>query len=261
MGLMRNEKRLKILNPISGRMVSAADPEVHISRLAHFGSGMGVDLTGLHPPYSAKSLRSLRTRNGTDIAVAFGSHDEGLELPVGILDASRNTIDEAGAPEAPTTQAIFELDHRYPYLHAGYGSEKSIDRGVVAKDINAEAYGPHGLGHKERWGENTGLSHRDAAQRTRNVFRQLAAVDRRVPRHGGLSSEARDLLTHGLANPDPGYLAKTRRNAPNHLGAQFVKVEHSEGEIPFGDPGGIHDMIDLTTGTWAKIHPDEYFPD
>lgn len=265
MGLMRNEKGLKILNPASGRMVSAADPEVHISRLSHFGSGMGVDLTGLNPVYVSKTLSADSRRSW----LGFGSHDEGLELPPGILHAAGSTIRNSGASQNHINQAVSELDHRFPYLHRGVGSDSTgLVRGSVQKDINALLAGPdepslklgdqhleHDNGHTERWGGETGLSHRGAAQRAREVFRKFAPIHSRIPRHGGFPSEASDLLAHGLANPDRDSLSRTRRMFPHNLGPQFLHVAVEDGGQT------VNDMVDLKTGTWAKIHPDEYFPD
>lgn len=274
--LLRNIKGMNILDHASGRMKSPANPEVHIGRLAHFGAGMGVDLTGLSPKYSSKHMHVNRfysesTPSGfpEDQNVDFDSHDEGLELPYGVLSASRTAINNTDAPKSIIYQAQREITHRSPYSHSGWGSRSpDIDHGVVDKLLNSYVHGPdhptdesdiplrNSFRHTEWWGSETGLSHGGAAQRTREAFRNLASIDRRV--HGGFSPEAKDLMEHGLANPDPRSLDRIRSNSPHYLGPQFLLVGLDDPNI---SGPGFRDMIDLKTGTWAKIHPDEYFPD
>lgn len=90
------------------------------------------------------------------------------------------------------------------------------------------------------------------------------------------SPRVRQIMEHALANPMP--MPKMRGNNPERFSPQFLKIIQKprpggESWLADGDAGSpaeitrlyghtqhTQDVIDLKTGTWAKIHPDEYFP-
>jgi hypothetical protein len=209
--------------------------------------------------YFAPNRRGLPVpRNQVDVH----EHDEGLIHTEGHLDeaveAVRNSLPVAQYMDSDADSAVGHLvSTRMPYHHsidiipgepgwrnehAGYSSKLIENSHKDSFDVTSQT---------ARWqafGDDT----------QSNNFRE-AMGDLRHRVRGVLldpsSERARQIMQHALANPVRN--PRDRGINPEKYSPQFLKViKGSENFLEEFD----EDVIDLKTGTWAKIHPDEYFP-
>jgi hypothetical protein len=262
MGLLRDSKST-IIDPSTGRLSRAGDPEYHIKRLQDFSAGMGFDITSLKGDVTNKGLHSY-----TDIEVPepissnllFSVHDEGLDTPHSVIQAADKAIKSEYGTERNsqiTQPAWEELWHRSPYNVFSTDSGNTGDIYKRAVD-HSPRYG-FGSGITETWDtENSeGMephlanhpNFQSALKNTRYKFK-VENMERSAP-----GRDVIDVVQQALRNPDEKALQHILRTKPHLHSGQFVNVGYV-------DDSGLRksDMLDLGTGTWAKIEPDGYFP-
>jgi len=261
-------------------------------------SGPNLHIAENRPGYSSKVLVNnyLDPRKRYDPLIqnfAFDRHDEGLTTPRGVMMASQATyrdslrdqgrdqgVDYSGSHIAKfdSDKGYNELTHRMPYQelvtsapqHRTRGQNPSVPmRGELYKAVNRGSILPFNL-LKETWGDNiprwrgveteettedvgSHPSRRDALNSIESRFRSINFQNREDVRPQ--TPENRERLQYALDNPNEESLRFFRRTSPNMLGPQFVNVWHM-------DESGrrYEDMLDLQTGNWAKLDPEEYFP-
>jgi len=262
MGLLRNTSGLIIPSVVHpGLRGRADDPEFHISRLNHFGKGMGLDLTSVHPQFSDKTL--LSTEDSERENLEFDSHDEGLQLPRGHIIAANEAAAWATDYDPEVMgRAYSEIDHRAPYQHqvtAGIPETPDEDFSISEDISKHSADGESRTYLKSSWNvprrhRTTGYNpnfdtHKDAMKDISSRFNEFNR------NRQGTSSDVADLVSRSINNPDLNRMSRLRRVAPQMLGPQFLRVIFSDTDHVVGD------SIDLKTGNWAKIDPEGYFPD
>jgi hypothetical protein len=272
MGLLRNASGLIIPSVVHhGLQGRADDPEFHISRLNHFGKGMGLDLASVHPHFSGKTLYS--TGNSEHEELEFSSHDEGLQLPRGRIDAASTTASSVTDYDPGVkARAGNEIAHRGPYQHwvdAGIpevpDEDFSISEDIIKRISNGKSSElPRGELLRSSWnvprrnrtqGYNPNFdTHKDAMKDIRSRF-QEGNRNRQ-----GTSADVSDLVSRSINNPDSNKMGRIRRVTPHMLGSQFLGVNYSDS-FSYSAEDDINDVIDLKTGNWAKIDPEGYFPD
>ena len=265
MGLLRNASGLIIPSVIHPNLRGRADdPEFHISRLQHFGKGMGIDLTSVHPQHPQFSNKELiSTGDSENDYLDFNSHDEGLQLPIGhILAANTATSRATDYDPGVLLRAYNEIDHRAPYQHrVNAGLPETPDEDFsISEDISKHiADGESRTYLKSSWnvprrhrtqGYNPNFdTHEDSMKDVRSRFNEFNR------NRQGRSSDVSDLVSRSINNPDLNRMSIFRRLDPHMLSPQFLSVRHSEND------NLDTDHIDLETGNWAKIEPEGYFPD
>lgn len=272
MGLLRNASGLLIANQTGVRPGRADDPEFHIKRLQHFGQGMGIDLTSTHSTFSNKHLDSGFYSPTSDL-VTFDTHDEGLHLPSGHIEAAYDTLEESypqpDEDEDARFEAIDELYHRAPYrtdAHMDFKEHPEI-RGTTHKHLSRDIDG-RGPNAMHEWGDKS----RSTLPRSylpplhatyKDAFNQLTTDFRGFNRNReAVKPEVGQLVTRAINNPNVNVLSAMKRKRPYTLGSQFLGV-NAYKDTPINDDDWLkgQDVIDLKTGTWAKIDPEGYFPD
>jgi hypothetical protein len=265
MGLLRNASGLMIPDS-TGRLGRADDPEFHIRRLNHFGQGMGIDLSSTHPQFSNKRLGSWEGYDEEDLD--FDSHDEGLQLPQGHMDAAVEALWNNRALNGELrTRGNNELYHRSPYTH---NFTSSIPRtpngpshieGTIHKDVSdptklEHSYllsfinGEHSTFHDPS--DTVHDNHKDAMQAISSRFQEFNR------NRQGTRADVSALVSDSINNPNQSHMQQ-RRRTPSLFSSQFLKVGHYPQHSD--DFGVLEDNIDLKTGNWAKIDPEGYFPD
>lgn len=247
MGLLRNARGLIIPDAFGGKPGRADDPEFHIRRLHHFGQGMGVDLASTHPNFSRKHIaRSIASNIPTDF-FNMDSHDEGLHLPQGQLNAASDAIQlEMGDEHPQFDKTLFELHHRAPFHNFVTASPRGM-RGSISKDISD---GDRFATISEPWDQQTSQPFKDADKLIRSEFGNQNR-NRSIPSNAILA-----IVDRSLQHPAEESMRASRRQFPSELSPQFLSVRHFED-----DNDNLHtDQIDLETGNWAKIDPEGYFP-
>jgi hypothetical protein len=269
MGLLRSASGLIIPSVVHhGLQGRADDPEFHISRLNHFGKGMGIDLTSVQPQFSGKTLYS--TGNSEHEDLEFNSHDEGLELPRGRIDvASTSASSATDYDPGVKARARNEIAHRTPYQHrvdAGLpevpDEDFSISENIYKFMSDGESSDRSSELLRSSWnvprrnrtqGYNPNFdTHKDAMADIRSRFEEGNR------NRQGTSADVSDLVSRSINNPDSNKMGRMRRVYPHMLGSQFLGVNYSDS---YHIDDNLNDVIDLKTGTWAKLDPDEYFPD
>lgn len=279
MGLLRNASGLIIPSAAASMSGRANDPEFHIRRLQHFGSGMGIDLASVHPQFSSKKLISSEDSYDGDEDLDFNSHDEGLQLPEGHIRSARKAVSQATEydPEV-RVGAQHELDHRGPYLHrfaAGLPQVPDEDfsiSGDIYKDITDPTSAlPSGylvsILNRDKKTSNfiparTRIIHPEGDEthhdNYKDAIKSLSSRFKEFNRNRqGTSADVSDLVSRSINNPDSNRMGRMRRITPHMLGSQFLQVTH----YPYQSAEGEVDHIDLKTGNWAKLDPEGYFPD
>lgn len=264
MGLLRNASGLIIPSSTAGRSGRADDPEFHISRLNHFGQGMGIDVASTHHTFSGKNLASFEGHD--DEEFSFNSHDEGLQLPMGHIDAARSAINNSLPDHMEDLRkgAVRELDHRRPYIQrvhtgssrSGGAGDLSDIRGTIYKDTHGPTPGGHpSRGILGRWGQEwrhlPASTHKDAIKDISSRFQEFNR------NRTGPSADVANLVSSSINNPNEQTAEYLRREVPSIFSSQFLGIMH----FPQDESKEFHDHIDLKTGTWAKIDPEGYFPD
>ena len=271
MELLRNARGLIIPSASASGSGRADDPEFHIRRLQHFGSGMGIDLASAHPQFSSKALSSYEDLYDGDEDLDFNSHDEGLQLPEGHIRSARKAVSQATDHDPEVrARAQYELDHRSPYLHrfaAGLPRVPDEDfnlSGDIYKDVVTDTTSvlPSGylmsMLNRDR---NTPHSDLDATHHDnyKDAIKTISGRFQEFNRNRqGTSADVSALISRSIDTPSPSKMDRQRRLDPHTLGSQFLKVMHLPSAI---DGERKVDHIDLKTGTWAKIDPEGYFPD
>ena len=252
MELLRNASGLMI--PIgSGRSGRADDPETHISRLNHFGQGMGIDLSSLSsglPQFTSKSLRYVTgSDNPSRGSIDFDSHDEGLESTAGhIANAEHllhSNLDKYNEPFDRSASA--ELDHRSPYHHLSGIIEDGSMQGYVRKQTNRNS------DIFSSWNERNAkgpVTLKDSMIEARSGFGEYSR-NRQGPNAHVSKMVDRVINTNEMSPAGSSLL----RNYPHYFSPQFLNAHI------IGTDGHVTDQIDLKTGNWAKIDPEGYFPD
>lgn len=287
MGLLRNSKST-IIDP-SGRTVRAGDPEYHIKRLQEFSAGMGFDITtgmgfditSLKDDVTAKRLtHDVHTNHkNVDSNLFFKVHDEGLETPQSVISAADKKIKEIYGVERNnkiTQPAWEELWHRSAYNV--FASKDNGDTGsygdIYKRVVNHSPGHDFGSGITEFWNTldldseeaqlarmetHNGLetavgsdqNFQSALKNTRYKFR-VKNRERTAP-----NQDVIDVVQQALRNPDEKTLQHILRTKPHLHSGQFVNVNYINDNLSTETQ---HDVLDLGTGTWAKIKPDGYFP-
>lgn len=68
-------------------------------------------------------------------------------------------------------------------------------------------------------------------------------------------------VVSGLGSMVPDeHLMKIRNRSPHLVDPKYLKVDATTGISSWRSPDYYGDVIDLSTGTWAKISPDQFFP-
>lgn len=268
MDLLRNSSGLMIPDS-TGRLGRADDPEFHIRRLNHFGQGMGIDLSSTHPQFSGKRLGSWEGHDTEDLD--FDSHDEGLQLPQGHMDAAGLALWDNTSIGELRRRGNNELYHRSPYRH---NFRSNIPRtpngpshieGTIHKDVSdptkLDSSYLTSLMNLEypTYSDSSSTVHdnyKDAIKSLSNRFNNFNRNRK------GTSADVSALVSSSINNPDPGHIRRINKVAPSLLGSQFLKVGHYPQHPDDPDDFAVlEDSIDLKTGTWAKIDPNGYFPD
>ena len=267
MGLLRNASGLIIPSVVHpGLRGRADDPEFHISRLNHFGKGMGLDLTSVQPQFSGKTLLSTEDSENEDLE--FNSHYEGLQLPRGHTNAAiKSAVNATDYDPGVKERAGNEIDHRAPYQHQVFAGlpevpdedfsisesiSKFISDGESSDLLRSSWWVPK---RNRTQGYNPNFdTHEDAMKDIHSRF-QEGNRNRQ-----GTSADVSDLVNRSINNPDSNRMGRVRRVAPHMLGSQFLGVTYSDHYSDFAEDD-LNDVIDLKTGTWAKLDPEGYFPD
>lgn len=255
------------------RTFRLADPEAHIRRLSSFTAGMG-NVASTHPVFSSKTMYISPTRGGLHVPsnrVQVDEHDEGLIHTSGHLQESataalrlgyKNVDDyinrlRSGNVDTDYSSASTHLHStRMPYSHhvdiipgePGWRNEHDGSTEKLIADENDEDFGFTREG--ARWqvfGDDTQSNNfreamGDLRHRVRGVLRDPS------------SPRARQIMEHALANPV--HQPRLRGYEPERFSPQFLKIIQQSRR----GHDAAEDVIDLKTGTWANIHPDEYFP-
>jgi hypothetical protein len=257
MGLLRNASELIIPDAFGGKPGRGNDPEFHISRLNHFGQGMGVDLSSTHPLFSRKHIA--RSPDGARDLFSVNSHDEGLQFSVGHLTASGDSMMEHEDSEPRNNsldhiidmdEALFELQHRGPFKVRADTYPVGGIHGSIMKEISD---GGFHTSTSEPWGSHGPQSFKDADKLIRTEFANRNR-NRTAP-----STRQLEMVNRSIAHPNEESLRNTSRKNPFELGPQFLSVRHWQRDWENDEVAKDH--IDLKTGTWAKIDPEGYFPD
>lgn len=235
------------------------DPEAHIRRLSSFGAGIGVNLTSTHPVFSHKSMWIApdggpfgspgEPRNTLD----FDEHDEGLIHTVGHLRESLGTIVNQNRgrhipPEVSLNAVAHLTGTRVPFQHNATiipditGRYPNEIAGLTSKLMTTDAGDVQP--HKQHWdgyADDTGQD---------SNFRKKVSEFRERMRGQVVSpgKEAIEVANNAINNPTRDQAFRVAN--PEKFSSQFVKIVTPTDQ----------DVIDLHTGTWAKIGPDEYFP-
>ena len=256
MDLLRNSSGL--LLPIgSGRLGRAEDPETHITRLNHFGQGMGIDLSSTHPQFSSKSIRSLKAGSYKAFGnVLFDSHDEGLEPSEGHIANVRPLINEMlPKDDSPSFFDVWdELSHRSPYHHQTHINEDGDVAGTSYKETSASSYDPEDGNRRpidSSW--NGGPS--NFKDSMKGISRSFQDFNRNREHPGANVSRMANRLIN--TNEISYHGRSLLRNSPHYFGPQFLHVGVSDND----DSRDLDDQIDLKTGNWAKLDPKGYLPD
>ena len=244
MELLRNASGL-MLTIGSGRLGRADDPETHISRLNHFGQGMGIDLSSTHSQFSSKKLTSYEGLPEGDY-LNFDSHGEGLQLPRGqIISAHSSFAKEAKERDYDhliRMRAWNELEHRAPYGHrvASHikGAEDDFNiMGEIRKDVNDPTSGESSRSFLSSWGaekeRNNQVNqfaidhtfndtHKDAMQDVSSKFEQFNR-DRQ-----GTGRDVSSSVSRAINTPDIRGMEGYSRKFPHMLGSQFLKIVHHD---------------------------------
>jgi hypothetical protein len=282
MALIRNsrERLDDVTRP--GHKFDIRDPEAHIRRIAHFAAGLGADVTSTHPRFSSKTMSfgnainiSTNEPAGSVDSLTFSEHDEDHPFPEGIIsgaDARLHDMRAKGLLDKPKLiMASYELDNQRPFSHWNstllhpdapnqrfnriVDRDTSLIRGSISKAITPSQLGgsitlPTSI--NVDWGEaNGGKSFRDAQQEARRKvfeFNQSRIIDPEIEATIGRA------LRNPLESGSGRGLVPTRLNDPEAFGPQFAKIK---GILP-GE--NMEDVIDFKSGTWAKISPEDYFP-
>lgn len=257
MGLLRDSKST-IIDPSTGRAVRAGDPEYHIKRLQDFSAGMGFDITSLKDDVTDKHLQS---GIGTEQPeyhysnLLFKVHDEGLETPQSVISAADKKIKEIYGVERNnkiTQPAWEELWHRSGYNVFSTDTGRLGD--IYKRIVNHSPRHGFGSGITEEWDtlnseDNSHIqpNFQTALKNSRSKFR-VENMERSAP-----SRDVIDVVQQALRNPDEKTLQHILRTKPHMHSGQFVNVNVDASDVS-------NDVLDLKTGTWAKIHPEGYFP-
>lgn len=259
MGLLRNASGLIIPSAAIGGSGRADDPEFHIRRLEHFGKGMGINLTSTYPSFSGKDLNTYgdgQTYPDGQIGenLKFNSHDEGLHLPTGHMEAAHEAVYDhtSGGMQELRNGALDELSHRSPYRTyvvadpPGHWDPNKF-HGVLVKSTSDGRDHARGWGHKEA-SEDT---YADAMKGVSSRFQDFNS------NRTGTPANISNLVSKVINIPNERLIRATRAMFPHKLSSQFLGVSHLYGDF---DDKDLHDQVDLKTGNWAKIDPEEYFP-
>lgn len=297
--LLRNAEDFQVEDPYTKKMVRGMDPEVHIRRLQHFGEGAGIDLVKVHPRTSTKMLdysepgKYIRGRHPDppdhvfDITATSAIHDEGTAVQTGVTEVAdwvENLRKDVPISDRMSVASKFgaELDHRggtVVQLHENYGIPRL--QGFVTKNVNpigldefkrnnADPFSisahwrkdyPHPIHeYEEEYGPIfTGNNIIDALNNVQGRFKEINRS------RGPLDDHIRRMVEHAIQNPNPRGLRRISRKSPHTLSSQFVKVTGLGGRrLSESNRSWVEspaDVIDLSTGNWAKIDPEGYFPD
>jgi len=275
MGLLRNTD-FTITDPETRKQVRAGDPEYHIRRLQHFGAGLGVDLTSTKDYFTNKRIFMTGPNHGDDTRslgsnrLKFDAHDEGLQVPWGIMDSAIADLQKNNAHNLEEVHN--EILHRSPFDvdandHHHGPIEHAATEGMVIKhvndtteydDVNSLTWSSWDNYRKNNNDERSRsyTNYKEGMTSVEGSFRHLNA--KRIPP----SREIMDQADDALRNPDKDMLSFYLRNRPHALSGQFVGITMPGPRGIFSAEEPAHtDMLDLKTGTWAKIHPEGYFPD
>ena len=249
----------------TGRSGRADDPEFHIRRLNHFGQGMGIDLASTHPQFSGKRLGSWEGHDTEDLD--FNSHEEGLQLPQGHMDAAGQALWDNTSIGELRRRGNNELYHRSPYRHNFTSSithspnEPSPIKGSISKDVSDptkldSSYLTSFMNLEyPTYSDSSSTvhdNHKDAIKSLSSRFNNFN-MNRQ-----GTSADVSALVSSSINNPSQAIMQE-RRSIPSLFSSQFLGVGHYPYES--GDFDELEDSIDLKTGNWAKIDPEGYFPD
>lgn len=265
MGLLRNVNEswidiagdgpLGVFNP--KRTFRANDPEAHIRRLESFGAGIGVNLTsnrGFSNKTMITSPRGDASGIPKNVLLGFDEHDEAFPYTRGHLAESVNTlikdVQELRYPEPLAWKVDDNLaGTRSPFHHNAeiipdiqYRRYPNEISGETAKNLADPEGGVSTF--RQNWGayEDEQLKESNFKERTAG-FR--GDIRQRIVSPGRDVSE---VIENMLRNPTRDSFKRV--NNPEMFSSQFVKIITPHGQ----------DVVDLGTGNWAKIDPDEYFP-
>jgi len=268
MGLLRNstESWIDIDNNGRGfdpsRKFRLNDPEAHIRRLTSFGAGMGVNLSSTRPAFTNKVM--IIGANGgysgePNNRLEFDEQDEGLIHPVGVLHEAIGRINEQKSrglidSQDAITAGLHLMGTHVPYQHRVHIIPDLTERypneyqGNTTKLITPE---PSELPRARRadWEANADETGGNTFRTAMSDFRHKIRSEYRRP-----GNNISDLINASLADPVRDV---SRRGAnPQQYSSQFLKIL---SKLPGHNPTD-EDVIDLETGTWAKISPEDYFP-
>jgi hypothetical protein len=245
------------------------DPEFHIRRLSHFNAGIDMG-TGLIRPGSeishmiGKDLLSYNidpTKHKnifSDDTLRFDMREEGLSHPSAILQAAVfPTNMTVGLRKAIQDDAygslVYEAAHRKPFSGTVASGDKamhgSIDKAVFepSKDsrvLNLDLLSSH-------WDPHDTDSHFKFLHARDDIYSRFGEFNRKRNANPELSERLSELIT----NMPESEISSIRQNKPHHLSGQFLGVSHT-----VNPKTTFHDVVDLETGTWAKLDPRGYFP-
>lgn len=277
--LLRNDRDFQVEDPYTKKAVRGMDPEVHIRRLQHFGEGVGIDIAGvdrtrLQPKHLDKSLTyDFDHLINNESLLTVDIHDEGIHVPrtllshtvygaPGMYGSSRSSAGVRIPAGYNSPHTYGELTHRRPYHVYVHHNSKGMLIGVVDKDFySPEQYELDDIitdwNKSDKYSDAISADGLTMTVNSKSIQSAIGETQKgfRVinSRRGPVAKEAQEEVEHIINNPDPRVVDIVRRNMPHSLSSQFVKV--SRGLL------NKEDIIDLDTGTWAKIDPEGYFPD
>lgn len=280
--LLRHSKEL--IHPVDGKPFRASDPEAYITRLHHFATGAGFNpehlTSGRNPMFTGKSVgfNALNsddgpTRHKVETDYSF---TEGM-IPYGIADAAveRLTHNIRKYDSLPLARglAISEVAHRkamninrdtFQSRGSGvinsYDIRKSVREPELASryfydDEDGEDWWPNGINDIEHFDLH------DSETDIKGVITDTSNKFKEMNRTKKTDKEALNLAYEAINNPDTTTISQLVTKEPHFLSPQFLRASslhrspsHRDG---FAD---ANDVIDLKTGTWAKIDPEGYFP-
>jgi hypothetical protein len=232
------------------------------------------NVASTHPVFSNKRMYISPTRGEQHVPsnlIRVDEHDEGLIHTSGHLDEANtaalrfgykdvndytNRVRSGNVDKDVESASTHLISTRMPYTHhidiiPGEPGWRNEHDAFTAKLIAAE-HDPH-WGYTvedakwQAFGDDTQSSNfREAMGELRHRVRGVLR-DPSSPR-------AREIMEHALANPV--HQPQLRGWDPERFSPQFLKIIQQSRR----GHDVAEDVVDLSTGTWAKIHPDEYFP-
>lgn len=248
------------------------DPEKLLSRVQHFWSGHGRVAEDMIAP-NERGLHLKRTffEIDEDQNLDITSHAE-LPYEGAVSSLHRNSLTTGAFPEG----GMHSSDRSNLYAASLALSPLTLSRfshsmaaNLDPKSVHTSVYHPYlpglpGNRHYIETNSNPTEANKEFNQKVGDVLKgtreQITRQFQRPNSHFGNALSASMVPELVKTHVFPERVTKHSRNNPNYVSPRYLGVTVIK-QLPSGVRNWTVDTIDLETGSWAKISPDQFFPD